>query len=40
METESVIRALIPAWKQRLTGTVILDNGQPAAPNFKWTDRN
>ena len=27
-------------WKQRLTGTVILDNGRLTAPRFKWTDVN
>ena len=27
-------------WKQRLTGTIILDNGRLTAPNFKWTDLN
>ncbi len=27
-------------WKQRLTGTVILDDGRLTAPRFKWTDRN
>ena len=40
METELVIRASIPARKQRLTGTVILDNGRLTAPRFIWTDRN
>ncbi len=27
-------------WKQRLTGTIIRDNGRLTAPNFKWTDLN
>ena len=27
-------------WKQRLTGTVILDNGRLTAPRFRWTDLN
>ena len=27
-------------WKQRLTGTIILDDGRLTAPNFKWTDVN
>ena len=27
-------------WRQRLTGTVILDNRRLTAPRFKWTDRN
>lgn len=27
-------------WKQRLTGTVILDHGRLTAPRFKWTDVN
>ena len=27
-------------WKQRLTGTVIRDDGRLTAPRFKWTDLN
>ncbi len=27
-------------WKQRLTGTIIRDNGRLTALNFKWTDLN
>ena len=27
-------------WKQRLTGTIILDDGRLTAPRFRWADRN
>ena len=40
MEPDSAFPALTSGWKQRLTGTVILDHGRLTAPNLKWTDLN
>ncbi len=40
MEPDSAFPALTSGWKQRLTGTVILDNGRLTAPRFRWADLN
>ncbi len=40
MEPDCALPALTSGWKQRLTGTVILDSRRLTAPRFKWTDLN